>query len=349
MAKSNVAQTIQNSSIVENNQELELIPKNESEYQKKRPENVPEQRWKIVLELEEYLTETKQSVNKICNPTQLNVSGPTISAWKKGVYNGNNEQIDKAVKKFLYTERVKRYKVPTTLEYVELDSTSKIMNVLKTTLRDGLISCVTGDSGTGKTTAINQFIKKYNVILIEANRTFRNPFEYLKNIHNHPLVGARHKMGTGRVLTQNEMFENIVEAIKGKVTMIIVDQCDYLSLKAIDVIRSVNDKAGVGICFVGLPSFQYTLKGDEPEVRQVRDRIILSLRVAHYSLEDCKLIIKNNLPGGIHLYDKFYSRSKESIRVLSTLIYLSHKLILSNKTSYEEITEEVIEEASNMI
>lgn len=291
----------------------------------------------LIEELETYYAESLKSWNVISD--ELSLSPAVISTWRKKNYPGDVENINEQVKRYLILQKRKSLAPQVDLDYVKIKNNEIILKVLETAHVDGVIGAIIGDTGTSKTTSIREYMKSNNVILLSANRTFKFPVEYLRRIHTHQLIG---KDGRGTV---NRMYEDIVIELKRKDVMIIIDQADYLNLSAIDIFRSINDEAGVGVVFVGLPSFLSKLRGKDPEIRQVRDRIRVRVELKRFSQSDCKSILDKNFPG-LNGYSKdFYDQSLGSIRILSSIVYNVKKMINAG----EPLGRSVIEKASSLL
>lgn len=295
----------------------------------------------LVVELEKYQQLKGCSWNEIANRTT--VSSSILSQWRKNNYKGDNQEVNKTIERFLRIERSKQYATRKELEIVEITNTRKIIDVFKTVHRDGIVAAIVGDTGTSKTTSINKYEEDNDVVRISANRSFKFPIEYLRRIHTHKKIG---KDGRG---TMNKLFQDIVNELKGKNIILIVDQADYLGLSAIDIFRSLYDESGVGIVFVGLPSFLGTLRGNQPEVRQISDRIRLKLELKSYSKNDCNNILNQNWPDAQSLKEEFYKSSNGSLRVLSALVYHCKRIAGSEKNLNKKLDTNIIKKASRLL
>jgi DNA transposition AAA+ family ATPase len=105
----------------------------------------------------------------------------------------------------------------------------------------------------------------------------------------------------------------------------------------------------VGVVFVGLPSFTARLRGNEAEVRQVRDRIKVKLELRSYTASDAEAILDKNWAGLNGLTKTFYKESQGSIRILSGLIYNAKRIIASPKNQGKALDEKVIQKAASML
>lgn len=263
-----------------------------------------------------------------------------ISGWRRKKYMGDVKRVNEILERFLRGEERKVYGSITDLKFVPIANSGQIMTILETAKIDRIIAAIIGDTGTGKTTAIREYIRDKDIIYIHGNRTYSGAKDYMRIMHQHRLVG---KDGRGNL---HQLTNDIIQSIKDKNVLIIIDQCDYLNLSSIDVLRTINEESNIGIVFIGLPSFLSTLRGNEPEVRQVRDRIRILLELKAYKLEDAKAILELNFPETNGTAETFFRLSNGSMRILSSLIY-NVKKMMEKKNA--ELNEKTIIQASRLL
>lgn len=296
---------------------------------------------KLIKRVEEYMALNKWNLRQLSDALKFPAS--TLSQWRAGKYPGDNHQINVAVERFLRIEAQKKF--ARDLSFVEIRNSRRIWNVLETAHADGVIGVVIGDTGTSKTMSVKEYCKDNDVIYLEANRTYRMPNEYLRKIHVHKKVG---KDGRGSL---NAMYNDIVEELRGTNTLIVIDQADYLNLGAIDVFRAISDEAEIGVVFVGLPSFLRKLRGNEPEVRQVRDRVKVKIELGAYSAEECNEIMKINWNDTVArvLGNEFFRHSSGSLRILSSLVYNARRIMANPKNQDKELNQTLIARAAEYL
>lgn len=291
---------------------------------------------KLIAELELFKNSSKKSWNLISK--DLSLSAAVVSTWRKKEYLGDIGQINDTVRKYLEMQYKRKLSVDKKLNFVPIKNTNNILNLLETTQVDGLISAIIGDTGTSKTTSIEKYKEEHrNVIHVSFNGTYRFPIEMLRVIHQHPCIGG---YGDG---TLNTLCREIGEKLEGKNALIILDQCDYMNLRTIDIFRTFNDEWDIGICFVGLPPFLRTITGIQAQVRQISSRINPFVNLELYTIEECRQIVKANLPEVYDISDLLYKKSGGSLRILSHLIYNSKKTLLTGKKVTEKIINKYLE------
>lgn len=291
---------------------------------------IPQDAQTVLDRLERFQHQSDKSWNVIAS--DLGVSSSIISQIRRGSYGGRIDVYIKKIERYLTVEDQKKLAFSPDLEFVEIKNNISCINVFNTAMIDGILACVTGDTGTSKTSSIKQFMKDHDCIYIHANKTYRWPVEYLRRIHSDKLVG---KDGRG---SMNQLAIDIIRELTNKNILIIIDQADYLNLTTIDVLRTIQEDAHIGMVFVGLPSFLSTIRGTAAEVRQVRDRIKIRIELKRFREGECKEILDLNFPDANGFSKDFYLLSNGSIRILSSLIYNVKKMIKSGKYSLDQKT-----------
>jgi DNA transposition AAA+ family ATPase len=217
----------------------------------------------------------------------IDVGRTTLSQFLTESYRGNNEEI--ADKLLQYFERVEESQQAAAVigEFVETATWRRINEVARVCHAEGDIGLVTGEAGIGKTFAVKEYVaRNHGVILIEADATYtvRHLFQELANA-----VGIQSKGDTHFYL------EEVIRKLKNSKRLIIVDESEHLNVKSLDVIRRINDRAGVGILLVGLPAFLHYLRGRKGDYTYLFSRIGVFSEVKNLSRAETEQIIRLNL------------------------------------------------------
>src|SRR5690606_37154873 len=102
----------------------------------------------------------------------------------------------------------------------------------------------------------------------------------------------------------------------------IIDQADYLSRDALDLLRTLYDDLRMGLVLIGLPRLKDVLKGRSSESRQLASRIATPYEFTNPTFEHVENILDDNWHGlSYELKNLFYKYSGGSLRILSHLIY----------------------------
>lgn len=167
----------------------------------------------------------------------------------------------------------------------------------------GDISLIYGDAGLGKTVSLRQYVKTHpDAVYIELKDCDKS----IKGVCEKILlyIGKQQK-GTDRVLV-----DTIIDYLKVSSKLLIIDEAQHLSIRALENLRAINDVTETGIVLCGNPTVYDRMHGrGQAHFAQLYSRIGIRRHILEPSLDDIKAIFK------------LYTLDKES------LLYL-HKLAL---------------------
>jgi len=263
----------------------------------------------------------------------LGFSGGALSAWLSGTYKGDNEQVAEAVRGYLRLETERQQKRRTGIPFTETSISEKIFKAARICHVEGEVGVAYGLSGIGKTYAVKQYAAlNQDVILIEADNgyTAKDLFAELTRT-----IGEY-------ASSINEMKNTIISKLKDSGRLIIVDEAENLPFKAIDLLRRVHDKAGVGVLFVGINRLYESLISKRTIYAYVLSRIGVVARLEPLTQDDVKKIVHEAIPESGDLARTFYDISRGNARTASKLIFRSEALANENGVA---ITPEIIRQA----
>jgi DNA transposition AAA+ family ATPase len=269
----------------------------------------------------------------------LDYSSAVVSAYKSRTYQGNVKAFEKAVEDWLKREarRVSKIEVPTA-ETATLDSIRKAITMAQD---DRDISVIVGDSGTGKTTALRAYAaENHGVILIEVDASFT------KNVLVNEIARAA---GVETKGSMTAVIARIVEALRGRDTVVLIDEADYLSDGSLELVRRViNDKAETGVVLCGLPRLKYKLENLRNDHQQLTSRVGVLLEVKRLGKPDAVKIIEGvwrNLAKDT--VEAFVKAANGSVRTLVKLMGRVHQVMIINRVQTPDA--EVIATAGEML
>lgn len=268
----------------------------------------------------------------------LGVSTGCLSQWMNGIYKGNEKKIEEFVRSFLERQRELMHTPRREFKFVMTSIALKVFEVARICHLDGDIGVVYGDAGLGKTEAVKEYVKQNpDVILIEVDlgHTSKALFSEL-----HRMLGME---GFGTV---HSMFEDVVEKLRDSGRLIIVDEAEHLPYKALELLRRVYDKAGVGILLSGMPRLISNLRGRRGEYAQLYSRVGIKARLTSLKPEDTKTIVQSLIPSVNGLSKVYHDTSYGNARTLSKLLARSLRVAELNKI---EVTPAVIKETARML
>lgn len=144
----------------------------------------------------------------------------------------------------------------------------------------GDISLIYGDAGLGKTVSLKQYIKKHqDVIYIELKDCDKSVKGVSEKILSY--IG-KIQHGTDRVLV-----DAIIDYLKTTPKLIIIDEAQHLSLRALENLRAINDVTESGIVLCGNPTVYDRMHGrGQAHFAQLYSRIGIRRHIVEPSLED---------------------------------------------------------------
>ena len=199
----------------------------------------------------------------------IGVSGTALSQLRNGKYNANPQKIfDTLAGYFGVKEKAKL--TYTEIEYVPTSISEQVYATISICQKKGGLAVACGDAGIGKTKAAQKFVadNPSNSFLITINPCLTNTKSLLKTIAD--------RIGAGQEKSNNELWHSIAGKLSdGKV--LIFDEAQHLTVKAIEVLRSFSDYFNdrgqtLGICFIGNAETITRMGGKKAEFAQISNR-----------------------------------------------------------------------------
>jgi len=267
--------------------------------------------------LRAYIDATGKSASAVANG--IGRSPAALSQYLNFSYKGNVAKLEVAIESWLVRQAERQERnVRQQAEFLQTSIASKVFEIAEYCLLENEIGVVYSQAGLGKTWAVRQFNKQNPAtILIEADLgyTAKVLFQEL-----HKAIGFD---GNGAI---HSLFEDIVAKLRGSDRMIIVDEAENLPYRALELLRRVYDKAGVGILLTGMPVLIGNLRGKRGEYAQLFSRVGVKGVLQVLDPSDTELFVKNALPGSNGIYKTFHEIAKGNTRVLSKLIRRSIRM-----------------------
>ncbi len=266
--------------------------------------------------LDKYMKDEGQSQSAVSR--SLGISATALNQWLKGGYPGDVARIDDAVESFLKRQRERKARSYPKLPFIMTQAAKKATAVIDLCHTENEIGVIYGQSGTGKTEAVKSYAKANpGVILIEADPgcTARSLFSDLSK-----RLGLE---GRGSI---HGMLEEAVEKLNGSGRLIIMDEAESLPLRALELLRRLHDKAGVGVLLVGMPRLLANLRGERGELLQLYSRVGVAAKLEPLTEDDTKQILSAIFPNINGLSKAFHAESRANTRTLVKLISRARKL-----------------------
>jgi DNA transposition AAA+ family ATPase len=213
-----------------------------------------------------------------------------LSQWLNGVYKGSVPTIEESIRRWLdsrQTATTLEGQMPTAPEWVETPSARAVLSALSFAQMAEAVSVVYGGAGVGKTTTLARYKQQApNVWVVTATPAVSAPGPILTRIAQ--ALGIR---STGAV----HMVEaNIIERVRETRGLLVIDEAQHLTHRALDAIRSIHDAAGIGLALVGNEIVYSQLTGGSRSVgfAQLFSRVAKRVRLSRAKDADVTALLE---------------------------------------------------------
>ena len=218
-------------------------------------------------DLQHYITEHGISQGAVARG--IGKSAAVVSQYLQNKYNGDVEAIDVLVEGWLLNQRERANDSFNQLSYTYTATARRIEEVIRLAHVEGETVVLYGQAGLGKTSALAAYIKKNpDAILVDSDPSFTAKV-LLSNLANK--VGAESR-GSLHVL-----IEGLISRLKNSGRVILVDEAENLPLRALECLRRIHDKTGIGLVLAGMPRLLVNLRGSNGELKQLYSRVAFRL------------------------------------------------------------------------
>lgn len=198
-----------------------------------------------------------ESISQNRLATELGVPAGTLSEWRGRKYRGNNAEVAAKVRRGLDTRRNRRQAaavLPPKLHFVVTPTAAKIHDILAYAQFAPTMAVIAMGPGCGKTEAAAEYRRRNaNVWAITAEPCLSGVYPMLSLLIEE--LGVPEKV-------QTRYSRAIVERVKGTDGLIVVDEAQHLTSPALDQLRSLYDKAGIGVALMGNHAVYGRLEGE---------------------------------------------------------------------------------------
>lgn len=288
-------------------------------------------------ELRQYLDSTGTPQSAVSRA--LGISPGYISQYLSDTFRGDKAKMDASVKQLLERWQERKQAPRLKVKFIMTSVARKVFETARICHLDGEMGVVYGDAGLGKTEAVKEYARRNSdTILIEADAGYTAK-DLFSELHQRSGIGD----GRGRL---HDLFTDIVKRMENSGRLIIIDEAENLPLRALELIRRVHDKAGVGILFCGMRRLISNLRGKKGEFAQIYSRIGIAANLQPLTSVDTEQIVSSLLPGSNGIHRTFHEASNSNTRVLSKLIRRSQRVAEINNCA---ITPDIVLESSKSL
>lgn len=218
---------------------------------------------------------------------ECDVKEGTFGPWLSGQYAGDNHSVAVRVHRFLHArveQQLLAASVPTAPGFLDLKMSRSIWAALEHAQVFGDLVVVGLGPGLGKTRTIEQFREHRPRVwsAAMAPSTSRVP---------NALIAVLEAMGDTDAKGAPQSLSRRVALKATAGALLIIDEAQHLSQPAVDELRSIHDKTGVGLVFSGDESVFNLFDGSRKRAfAQFHSRIGYRLRASRADREDSAMI-----------------------------------------------------------
>ncbi|HBZ9863939.1 TPA: AAA family ATPase [Salmonella enterica subsp. houtenae] len=264
-----------------------------------------------------------------------------MNQYVQGKYNGDIADMEERIGNFIRRVREKQNALRIDERFVPTATASSGLEVLSYAHQECEICVLYGAAGLGKTMIIKEYARRDDtVILIEADPgyTARTLLE--------ELCGRLRLSKNGNIHT---LIDLCVEKLKGSGRLLVIDEAELLPYRALEVVRRLHDKAGIGVVMAGMPRLIVNLKGKRGEFAQLYSRVALALDLGNsLARQDFDQIAVDLMPEAEDqkIRDALYSQSKGNARRLFKMARGVYRMCDISK---KDVSVTAIEKFSEML
>ena len=182
---------------------------------------------------------------------ELGVSGGAISAFLSGKYKTPHTLIPKIQN--LISMNAKKQVAPKAPDFAPTSISKTVQNAIAYAHLRGVISVVYGDAGVGKTSTVREYVRNDSLaLLITISPTYAS----ITGVNE--LIAAQ--LGV-RERVSRKLTAEIVDRLKGSGRVLIVDEAQHLTVRALNHLRCLSDESGIGVALVGNEEVYSKLRG----------------------------------------------------------------------------------------
>ncbi|EAO6532296.1 AAA family ATPase [Salmonella enterica] len=264
-----------------------------------------------------------------------------MNQYVQGKYNGDIADMEERIGNFIRRVREKQNALRIDERFVSTPTARKGLEVLAYAHQECEICVLYGAAGLGKTMTLKEYARRDDaVIFIEADPgyTARTLLE--------ELCSRLRLSKNGNIHT---LIDLCVEKLKATGRLLIIDEAELLPYRALEVIRRLHDKAGIGVVMAGMPRLITNLKGKRGEFAQLYSRVALALDMGNsLDREDFDQIAVDLMPEAEDqkIRNALYDQSKGNAR---RLFKLARGVYRTCDISKKDVSVTAIEKFSEML
>lgn len=231
-----------------------------------------------------------RKMTQVAIAREIGLSASTFNQWLKGVYQGDNENVEGKLRTWLERDRDRRASgdtMPKAPSFVRTPTSQRIVGALGYAQAASDIAIIYGGAGLGKTSSIKEYasisLNVWHVTMTPATASVVTALEEICSV-----LGLAEQGGAAKLMRA------IVKKVRGTGGLLVVDEAQHLSTPALDQIRSIHDATEIGIALVGNQEVYARMTGGNraPYLDRLYSRVGKRLSLAKSSDGDIAALIE---------------------------------------------------------
>ncbi len=218
---------------------------------------------------------------------EAGISGSALSRWLKGEYEGDSVAVEGKIETWLVSRRQRaQTALPVSPDWIETPTAGKILITLSFAQMAGDLAVVYGAAGVGKTVSLRRYAatspSTWAATVSPAISGCKAVLEEIAEA-----VGMRELPGW-----TSRLRRELLRRMRDTRGLLIVDECQHLSVAALEELRALHDACGIGLALAGNETVYHRLRGGSraAEFAQLFSRIGKRLYLAGALADDVKAV-----------------------------------------------------------
>lgn len=199
--------------------------------------------------VQDYKQESGKTQTAIAN--ELGISDAALSSFLRGSYKTPHMIVPKVAELLKVTG--KRKVAPKEPAFVETTVAKRVMEAISYCHLQGKIAVVYGDAGVGKTQAVRAYLRENSLAIgITISPSYASITGVNELIADQ--LGIRERVA-------RRIYAEIISKLKDSGRVLIIDEAQHLTVRALNHLRCMSDESGVGIALIGNEEVYTKLRG----------------------------------------------------------------------------------------
>lgn len=268
----------------------------------------------------------------------LGVSIAVVSLYLKGNYAGDVGSLDRKVDELVARYKDKTIEMRYNAEFVPTLAARRGMEIIRFAHVEGEINVIFGAAGLGKTMMLKEYAREHSsALLIEVAPSYA-PKVLLGKIAEALGANAR-----GNI---NDVMDAVVGKLKGSERVLLIDEAELLSTRALEFIRRIHDLTSVGVVLAGMPRLLINLKGKNNELAQLYSRVGFACDLGNALSDNDLGLLAESALGTAEYNDTLIKASQGNARRLSKLM---RGVVRSAEINGTAISHELVAQYAQML